>query len=279
MPEHRPPIMTAASASYNRAMLPYVSLHAAWLAAASFLAGSINAVAGGGSLLSFPALLQIGVLPVQANATNTVALLPAEITSAVAYRRELGRYRSLLIPLVAASLAGSFLGAKFLLHAGQDLFFDMVPWLLLAATVIFMLGAPLQRRLSRTGRNHASGLGPLARVLLPIGIFIVSLYVGFFGAGSGLLIMGLLSIAGIESVHEINALKTVIISLSRSIAAVTFVVYGVVIWHYAVLMMIAAIVGGYVTAYIARRHKPHGVRAIIIPIGLFVTAYFFWKMH
>lgn len=261
-------------------MLPEFSLHAAWLAAASFFAGSINAVAGGGSLLSFPSLLQVGVLPVQANATNTVALLPAEVTSAAAYRRELWRYRSLLLPLTVASLAGGFLGAKFLLHTGQELFFQMVPWLLLVATVIFAVGPPLQRRLFRR-KDHvpSDGPGPVARFLLPFSVFVVSLYVGFFGAGSGLLIMGLLSISGIESVHEINALKTVIVSISRSIAAVTFVVYGAVIWHYAIVMIIAACIGGYLTAYIARRHKPHWIRASIIPIGFVVTAYFFWKIH
>ncbi len=259
--------------------MSFSTFHAAWLATASFLAGAINAVAGGGSLLSFPALLQVGVLPVSANATNTVALLPAEVTSAAAYRRELRRYRSLLLPLLLAALAGGFLGARLLMATGQELFLHMVPWLLFAATLIFALGPPLQRRLAQADHGHASGLGPLARILLPIGIFIVSLYVGFFGAGSGLLIMGLLSIAGIESVHEINALKTVTVSISRSIAAVTFVAYGVIIWHYAILMMIAASTGGYVTAHVARKHQPHGLRALVIVIGFFVTAYFFWKIR
>jgi len=260
-------------------MLPFSTLHAAWLAAASLFAGSINAVAGGGSLLSFPALLQVGAPPVFANATNTVALLPAEITSATAYRRELRRYRSILVPLLAAALAGSFLGARLLMSTGQELFFHMVPWLLLAATVIFALGPKLQRRLSEKNHGHASGVGPVARMLLPLGIFIVCLYVGFFGAGSGLLLMGVLSIAGIEDVHEINALKTAMISVSRSVAAITFIIYGAVLWHYAVLMMIAASTGGYVTAHIARKHQPHGMRRLIIGIGFFVTAYFFWKIR
>lgn len=260
-------------------MLPFSTLHAAWLAIASFLAGSINAVAGGGSLLSFPALLQVGALPVYANATNTVALLPAEITSAAAYRRELRRYRSLLMPLLLAALVGSFLGARLLMATGQELFFHMVPWLLLAATVIFALGPPLQRRLSEKNHSHASGIGPVARALLPVGTFIVCLYVGFFGAGSGLLLMGMLTIAGIEDVHEINALKTAMISVSRSVAAITFIIYGAIIWHYAVLMMIAASTGGYATAYIARKHQPHGIRPLIIGIGFFVTIYFFWKIR
>lgn len=258
-------------------MLPFSALHAVWLAIASLLAGSINAVAGGGSLLSFPALLQVGALPVYANATNTVALLPAEITSATAYRRELRRYRSLLLPLLLAALIGSFIGARLLMATGQILFFHMVPWLLLTATVIFAAGPPLQRRLSQAQHSHPSGIGPVARMLLPVGIFFVCLYVGFFGAGSGLLLMGVLSLAGIQDVHEINALKTAMISVSRSVAAITFIIYGAILWHYALLMMVAASSGGYVTAYIARKHKPHGMRPFIIAIGSFVTIYFFWK--
>jgi len=260
-------------------MLPFSALHAAWLAFASLLAGGINAIAGGGSLLSFPALLQVGALPVHANATNTVALLPAELTTATAYRRELKRYRSLLFPLLIAALLGSFLGARALMATKQEVFFHMVPWLLFTATLIFALGPVVQRRLLQVEHYHDSGLHPVARVLLPVGIFIVCLYVGFFGAGSGLLLMGLLSIAGVESVHEINALKTALISVSRSVAAITFILYGAILWRYGILMMVAASTGGYVTAHLARKHNPPGMRATIIIIGVVVTTYFFWKIH
>lgn len=262
-------------------MLPFSIFHAAWLAIASFLAGSINAVAGGGSLISFPALLQVGALPINANATNTVALLPAEITSTVAYRHELRRYRSLLLPLAIASLAGGFLGARALMGTKQQVFFHMVPWLLFVATLIFAIGPPLQRRLSQIEQHqhHATGLRPMARILLPVGIFIVSLYVGFFGAGSGLLLMGVLSIAGVENVHEINALKAVTISISRITAAFTFVAYGAILWRYGVLMMIAASAGGYITAHVARKHQPHGMRGVVTAIGVIVTAYYFWQIR
>ena len=260
-------------------MLPLSTLHAAWLAVASCLAGSINAVAGGGSLLSFPALLQVGALPVHANATNTVAMLPAEISSTAAYRRELRRYRSMLPPLMVAALVGSFLGARLLLATRQELFFQMVPWLLLAATLIFAFGPVLQRRLRQTHHSHASGISPAARTLLPVGVFIVCLYVGFFGAGAGLLLMGVLSIAGVADLHEINALKAAMISVSRSVAAITFVIYGAILWHYGVLMMIAASAGGYATARAARKHRPHGIRPLVITIGFLVTIYFFWKIR
>ncbi len=264
-------------------MLSFLTLRAAWLTAAAFFAGGINAVAGGGSLLSFPALLQAGILPVQANATNTVALLPGQFTSAAAYRRELQRHHSLLVPLLLAALAGGLLGARLLMATRQEQFLRLVPWLLLTATILFAGGPPLQQRLTKkltaTDKPHATGLRPLARLLLPVGIFTVCLYVGFFGAGSGLLIMGVLSFAGIESVHEINALKTVITSVSNGVAAVTFILYGAVLWHYGLLMMLAASLGGYISARIARKRRPRGIRYVIIAMGCIVTTYYFWKVY
>ncbi|MHB1673363.1 MAG: sulfite exporter TauE/SafE family protein [Acidobacteriaceae bacterium] len=255
-------------------------LHLAWLCSAAFVGGGINAIAGGGSLVAFPALLQVGVLPVQANATNTVALLPGQFTSAAAYRQELRRYRSMLPALLAAAFAGGLIGARLLLATRQQTFLRMVPWLLLTATLLFALGPPLQQRLFQGVHHaHSTGLRPLARILLPFGIFTISLYVGFFGAGSGLLIMGALSFAGIDSVHEINALKTIITSTSNTIAAATFIFYGAVLWRYGVAMMIAASIGGYLSARAARKHKPRGIRAVVVIMGCIVTTYFFWKLY
>lgn len=280
-------------------MLPHFTVRAAWLAACAFFAGGINALAGGGSLLSFPALLQAGILPIHANATNTVALLPGQFTSAAAYRSELRRHHSMLLRLSIAAFAGGLLGARLLMGTKQEQFMQLVPWLLLTATVLFAGGPLLQKYLARTiaakakldigdeattgpvqeAVPHASGLRPLARVLLPVGIFLVCLYIGYFGAGAGLLIMGALSVAGIQSVNEINALKTVITSVSNSVASVTFILFGAVVWHYGLLMMLAASVGGYCTARIARKRKPTWIRGFIIATGCIVTAYFFWKLH
>jgi hypothetical protein len=264
-------------------MLSLHTLRSAWLAAAAFFAGGINAIAGGGSLLSFPALLQAGILPVQANATNSVALMPGQFASAAAYRRELQRHRSLLVSLLLAAFTGGLLGARLLLATRQEQFLHLVPWLLLTATMLFAGGPPLQQRLTQklTAPDvpHPSGLRPLARILLPIGIFAICLYVGFFRAGSGLMIMGVLSFAGIESVHEINALKTAIISVSSIVATVTFLFYGAVLWHYGLLMMLAAGIGGYASARVARRHKPRGIRMAIIAMGCVVTLYYFWKVY
>ena len=277
----------------------HFTFRAVWLAAAAFSAGGINAIAGGGSLLSFPALLQSGILPIQANATNTVALLPGQFTSAAAYRRELRRHHSILLRLLIAAFAGGLLGARLLMATRQEQFLRLVPWLLLIATVLFAAGPPLQKYLSRDAvpatlldtayetvalpvaehGSHATGLRPLARILLPAGIFVVCLYIGYFGAGSGLLIMGVLSVAGVQSVNEINALKTVITSVSNTVASATFILFGAVVWHYGLLMMLAASLGGYCIARIARIRKPRWIRGFIIVMGCIVTTYFFWKLH
>ncbi|MES2219889.1 MAG: sulfite exporter TauE/SafE family protein [Acidobacteriota bacterium] len=261
-------------------MLHTTLLHLVWLCLAAFVAGGINAIAGGGSLLSFPALLQVGVLPVHANATNTVALLPGQITSAAAYRRELRRYHSMLPTLLIAAFIGGLLGARLLLATRQQTFLRMVPWLLLTATLLFAGGPALQKRLFQSKHStHSSGLRPAARFLLPIGIFAVSLYVGFFGAGAGLLIMATLSFAGVDSVHEINALKTIITSTSNTVASATFIIYGAVLWRYGAAMMIAGSVGGYLTARAATKHKPRGIRMVVVTMGCVVTTYFFWRLY
>lgn len=261
--------------------MPFPLLRSLWLVSASFIAGGINAIAGGGSLLSFPALLHVGVLPVQANATNTVALLPGQFSSAAAYRRELRRHHSLLLPLLLAAFAGGLIGARLLLATPQGQFLRLVPWLLLTATLLFSMGPVLQQKFLQSvqAHPHATGLRPIARILLPFGIFLVCLYIGYFGAGAGLLIMGVLSFAGVESVHEINALKSVITSVSNSVAAITFVIFGAVLWHYGLMMMIAASIGGYLSARTARERKPKGLRVFIVGMGVVITAYFFWKVY
>lgn len=261
--------------------MPFSLVRTVWLAAASLVAGAINAIAGGGSLLTFPALVHIGVLPKQANATNTTALLPGQFSSAIAYRKELARHRSILPWLLVPAFFGGWIGARILVATRQQQFLHLIPWLLLTATLLFATGPLLQKKFRRKAETGAQPkeLRPIARILLPIGVFIVCLYIGFFGAGAGLLIMGLLSFAGIESVHEINALKSTITSVSNTVATITFAVFGVILWHYALLMMVAASIGGYACARIARKRQPKGIRLLITLIGCTVTAFFFWQVY
>jgi len=248
--------------------------HYIWLVVASFIAGVMNAMAGGGSFISFPAMLSIGVAPIQANATNTVALWPGQLTSVAALRGDLRRD---LLPVVCtASVLGGVSGAIVLLHTRQITFLHMVPWLLLAASLLFGISGPLSRWLrARSSEPHTKkpvAIIPLFFVLLP-----ACFYIGYFGAGAGFLIMSALALFGVEEMHALNSLKVLAACLSNFCAVVTFVMSGAVIWHYCLISMMFAGVGGYVGAHYARRMNANVLRTIVVITGCLMAAYFFWK--
>ncbi len=255
----------------------------AWLLIASLLAGALNAMAGGGSFLSFPALLGTGILPIPANATNTVALWPGQFASIAAYWEDLKHNLDLVAPLGAAALLGGLAGGIVLLRTGQATFLHLVPWLLLAASLLFAASNPiskwLQRRAADRERARESN-GPASRpslVPLFIGVMFVCFYIGYFGAGAGFLVMSLLAIFGVEEINQINALKVVTTCLANGIAVVTFVVEGQVAWHYCLLMMVTAAIGGYFGGRYSRRIDARVMRMVVVVIGLGMAAYFFWK--
>lgn len=251
--------------------------HSLWLLVASFLAGTLNAVAGGGSFLSFPALLGMGVLPIQANATNTVALWPGQFTSIAGYREELRSSVKTLLPLSVAALIGGLLGAIELLRTGQAEFMRLVPWLLLFAAVLFAISGPVARRLN--SRSSGSQQTPPRHVLMFVSTLAVCVYIGYFGAGAGFLMMSALAVFGIEEINRINAIKVVTTTLANGIAVVTFVVRGQVEWRYCLLMMVTAAIGGYIGARVSRKLDGRIVRAMVVVIGLGMAAYFFWRQQ
>ncbi len=189
-----------------------------WLPVASYFAGILNAIAGGGSFLSLPALLAsttaVGVGAVTAQATNTVALWPGQLTSLVAFRKQLREYGWKLLPLAVASGVGGEIGGWLLLHTGNKRFRELLPWLLLFAAVMFVLSFPLGRWL-----QSLSG-GERYNNWLIVGMVVVSIYVGYFGAGGGFLVMALFGICGVHDIHEMNALKVVTAVVSIGIPAV-----------------------------------------------------------
>jgi uncharacterized protein len=251
--------------------------HSLWLLVASFLAGTLNAIAGGGSFLSFPALLAMGVLPIQANATNTVALWPGQFTSIAGYREELRSSVKTLLPLSVAALIGGLLGALVLLRTGQAQFMRLVPWLLLFAAVLFAISGPVARRLNfRPSGPHQ---GHPRYALMFVSTLAVCFYIGYFGAGAGFLMMSLLALFGVEEINRINAIKVVTTTLANGIAVLTFVVRGQVEWRYCLLMMVTAAVGGYIGARGSRKLDARIVRAMVVVIGLGMAAYFFWRQN
>jgi uncharacterized membrane protein YfcA len=252
-----------------------VHIHYAWLVVASFLAGVMNAMAGGGSFVSFPAMLAMGVAPIQANATNTVALWPGQLTSVAALRSDLRK--DLLPVVIASSVLGGVSGAVVLLKTKQITFLHMVPWLLLVASLLFGISGPVSRWLRRRAeaiahdRDATPALVPLFLVLLP-----VCFYIGYFGAGAGFLIMSALALFGIEEMRALNSMKVLAACLSNLCAVITFIVSGAVIWKYCLISMLICGVGGWIGAQYARRMNPDVLRLIVVATGCIMAAYFFW---
>ena len=257
-------------------MISSLSSHAPylWLVVASFLAGIINAMAGGGSFISFPALLAIGVLPVQANATNTVALWPGQLTSVWALRTDLRR--DLLVVVAAASVLGGVSGAVVLLHTRQITFMHLVPWLLLVASVLFGISGPVSRWLRRRSAEPHAVRAP-AMIPLFLMLFPICFYIGYFGAGAGFLLMSVLALFGVEEMNALNSLKVLGACLSNLCAVITFIFGGAIVWHYCLVSMVFAGIGGYVGAQYARRMNPNVLRTIVVVIGCSMAAYFFWR--
>lgn len=271
-----------------------------WLAVASFLGGTLNAVAGGGSFLVFPALMGVGMLPIQANATNTVALWPGQLTSIAAYRNDLKRNLRLAWPMGVAGMLGGAAGALVLLNTPQKTFLHLVPWLLLIAASIFAASGPVSRWLerrrrspqlpplpktaSRNGGLHTGSIQsgkskPASRRMMVIVActVVVCFYIGYFGAGAGFLIITLLSLFGFEDMNEINALKVVSTTAANGLAFIIFVAGGQVIWRYCLVAMVTAAIGGYTSASMARRIPAPVLRGAVIVIGFGMSAWFFWK--
>ncbi len=245
-----------------------------WLVAASFIAGVMNAMAGGGSFISFPAMLALGVLPVQANATNTVALWPGQLASVAKLRDDL---RKDLLPVVlAASVIGGVSGAVMLLRTRQITFLHTVPWLLLVASLLFGISGPVSHRLrARALEQHEKRAVPMLPVF--VALLPVCFYIGYFGAGAGFLIMSVLAVLGVEKMHELNSLKVLSACVANLCAVLTFLVRGAVIWHYCLVSMIFAGVGGYIGAHYARRMNSDVLRVIVVCTGCAMAAYFFWR--
>ncbi|RXS93275.1 sulfite exporter TauE/SafE family protein [Silvibacterium dinghuense] len=248
-----------------------------WLVVASFLAGALNAVAGGGSFLSFPAILGVGVPPIQANATNTVALWPGQFTSIAAYWEDLKHNLKLIGPLGSAALIGGCAGGLVLLHTGQSTFMKLVPWLLLVAAILFAASGPISRWLNQRGRGVEETEVHPPMLPLFLLMIVVCFYIGYFGAGAGFLIMSLLALFGIQNIHQINALKVVTTTLANGIAVVVFIVRGQVLWQHCLLMMVTAALGGYLGAKGGKRLDPRLARAFVIAIGFSMAGYFFWR--
>ena len=251
-----------------------------FLFAAALLGGAQNSVAGGGSFLTFPALVVSGVSSIHANATSTVALWPGSLAGASAYRKELRRVPH-LGALAVISLICGWLGALLLLRTPAATFSRLIPVLLLAATLLFAFGPSFTGRMkrraaARRGPGAPDATGSLrGRIGMFAGQAVISVYGGYFGGGIGILMLAAFGLMGMENIHEMNALKTVLASCINGIAVFTFVIAGAVNWPQALVMLVGAVIGGYAGAYYARKLDPVLVRRLVIVIACLMTAYFF----
>jgi uncharacterized membrane protein YfcA len=240
---------------------------------AAFLAGAINSVAGGGTLVSFPTLIWLGLDSITANATSTVAIWPGTLGSLFGYRREIRAAEPSHLALIVPSLIGGIVGAILLRMTPSSVFDRLVPFLILFATVLFMAQARVQKSLGTAKVEGPRTGGWIAGAMLfQLG---VGLYGGYFGAGIGILMLAALGILGLKNIHEMNALKVVLGGTINGIAAVYFVVARMVYWPYVLIMVAGALAGGYFGAGAARKAGGPAVRKTVIVIGLGMAVYLF----
>jgi len=243
------------------------------LAASAAAAGLINAVAGGGTLVTFPTLLLFGTAPLVANATSTFALVIGTFGGVFGFRRQLAAVRSWLWRLLPPSLIGGGLGSWLLTHTSDRTFSRLVPFLILFATVLFLAQGLIRRKTAAAPGPHSPGAIAAAIAFQ----FAVGVYGGYFGAGIGILMLASLGLIGLTDIHQMNGLKTVLGSLINLVAALWFIGAGLVDWPRAGVMTVGAVVGYLLGSHYSQRIPQARVRQLVTAIGLVIAAVAFWK--
>src|SRR5467141_3004135 len=246
--------------------------NAIFLFVAGVIGGAMNAVAGVGRFIPFPAMLFTGIAPSPANATNTFSLWVGTAASGGAYRNHLKMPRRILIPLLIMSLLGGVAGALLLIKTPVRTFLQLIPWLMLAATLLFTFGKHLTGRLAAQISHEASN-----RAVLGASIFelLVAIYGGYFGGGIGIMNLALFAALGMTDMHAMNALKVVLGGVINGVATFTFIATGAIAWREGAVMTVGAVIGGYFAAHYAQRLPQSWIRAFVIVIGSAMTVYFF----
>jgi uncharacterized protein len=243
---------------------------------AAAIAGTLNAVAGGGTFISFPALLFMGVPAVEANATNTVALWPGLAASTIAYLKRLSAPPRVLVPLVATSVVGGWAGALLLLRTPQRTFIHLVPWLLLSGTLLFAFGNNIRAIAGRAA--VVDDLRQLSWKAIAVSSLVelaVAIYGGYFGAGIGFVALAMLAAMGMHDIHAMGAIRTLLAVAINAAAVITFILAGAILWPQCLVMIAGALTGGWFGAHYAQKADPMKIRYVVIATGLVMSAYFF----
>lgn len=251
-------------------------LHLAAAAVAAFLAGAINSVAGGGTLVSFPTLIWLGLPSITANATSTVAIWPGSLGSIWGFRREIRQLEPKVLLLTIPSFIGGAAGATLLRFTPPAVFDRLVPFLILFATILFTAQAPIQRRFNVGSHAIHRSAGWLT-LAMTFQLF-VGLYGGYFGAGIGIMMLSALSILGMSDILKMNALTSILALCINGVAATLFIVTHMVQWRYVAIMAVAAVIGGYGAAGLARRVGRTVVRRFVIAVGFTIAVVLFIRM-
>ena len=243
---------------------------------AAILGGTLNAVAGGGSFFTFPALIFTGIGSITANATSTVALWPGSVASVGAYWRDLAeQQRGLLALLLGTSLIGGVLGAILLLRTPESTFVSLIPYLLLGATLLFALSPYITARLRVHTIEKTTRISIITLIIIAFVQFVIAIYGGYFGGGIGIRMLASLAFMGMDDINKMNAVKALLASAINGAGVVTFVIADRVLWLQALVMIVGAIVGGYGGGYYARKIEQRWVRLFVIVTGVILTVYFF----
>lgn len=249
-----------------------------FLFSAGFFGGVLNSVAGGGSFITFPALLFVGVPPISANATNTFSSCAGYLSGTYVFKDDLYAHKKELPKLILLSLIGGIIGAWLLLQTPELLFQEAIPWLLLVATILFTFGGKINISLKRLSsrHQHASLLGS---VLLCLILLAVCIYGGFFNAGLGIISLSYLALAGYSNINAMNGMKLLISSVVSLVAITLFIYDGVIAWHEGIIVLVGSLAGGYIAAHISRRLSQQYVRVFVIVASCGITAYFFTETY
>jgi len=243
---------------------------------AAVIGGTLNAVAGGGTFVTFPALLLTGVPAVQANATNTVALWPGLAASTGAYLKRLNVPRRLLVRLLLTSVVGGLVGALLLIKTPQHTFLHLVPWLLLGGTLLFAFGNSVRALAGKTAAvDDLRKISWGAITVTSVAELLVAIYGGYFGAGIGFITLGMLAALGMRDVHAMGAIRTLLAVVINAAAVLTFILAGAVLWPQCAVMIAGALIGGWFGAHYAQKADPRKVRLVVIAVGVAMSAYYF----
>jgi len=249
--------------------------HGAVSFGAGLIAGGMNSVAGGGTLLTFPTLIWLGLNSITANATSTVAVWPGVVSGMIGYRRELSTLERRFLYLAIPSLIGGLMGAYLLRLTPTSLFDRLVPYLILFATILFMVQEPIQRKIKGSHPEaHKSASWFVGAIVFQ---FMVGVYGGYFGAGIGILMLAAFSILGMTDIHQMNGFKNMLGGAVNALAAIYFISQKMVYWPDVGVMALGAIVGGYAGAGTARKIGRTAVRRIAILIGFGMAVSLFIK--